>query len=113
MRESRNTNPVWKRPTAVHTKKEPSILLGGRRFYYFMVAFFLFFILPSISNAQNKVVAYVPNWINLNTYVNQIDYAKLTHINIAFENPVNASGDLSFNSANNALITKAKANNVK
>ncbi|MDF2454396.1 MAG: chiA1 3 [Cytophagaceae bacterium] len=63
--------------------------------------------------AQNKMVAYVPNWINLNTFSNTIDYSKLTHINIAFENPVNSAGDLSFNSQNNVLINKAHANNVK
>lgn len=59
-----------------------------------------------------KVVAYVANWIDLNSYANQIDYAKLTHINIAFENP-NAAGDLSFNSGDNAVIQKAHANKVK
>ena len=64
--------------------------------------------LASFSNyAQNKVVAYVPNWIDLNTFTTKIDYAKLTHINIAFENPVNDAGDLSFNSVNNTLIDKA------
>lgn len=59
-----------------------------------------------------KVVAYVANWNDLNSYSNAIDYAKLTHINIAFENP-NANGDLSFNAGDAALIQKAHANNVK
>lgn len=62
--------------------------------------------------AGKKVVAYVANWIDLNSYANQIDYAKLTHINIAFENPT-AAGDLSFNSGDNAVIQKAHANKVK
>lgn len=63
--------------------------------------------------AQNKVVAYVPNWVDLNSYSNVIPYDKLTHINIAFENLYNDNGDLSFNPADNALINKAHANNVK
>jgi GH18 family chitinase len=63
--------------------------------------------------AQKKVVAYVPNWVDLNSFSEKIDYAKLTHINIAFENPVNAEGDLSFNAKNATLIKQAKANGVK
>ncbi len=68
-------------------------------------------VLPPTASAT-KVVAYVANWNNLNVYANAIDYAKLTHINIAFENP-NSNGDLSFNSGNAALIQRAHANNVK
>lgn len=62
--------------------------------------------------AQAKVVGYVPNWIDINSYANTLDYSKVTHLNIAFEN-ANASGNLSFNSAENNLITRAHANNVK
>ncbi|MFB9075952.1 glycosyl hydrolase family 18 protein [Flavobacterium procerum] len=61
---------------------------------------------------QKKVIAYVPNWIDLNAFSGTIQYSKLTHINIAFENP-DASGYLSFNSGNNAIINTAHANNVK
>jgi len=43
-----------------------------------------------------KVIAYVPNWGELAAFSDIIDYAKITHINLAFENPVNAQGDLSF-----------------
>jgi chitinase len=63
--------------------------------------------------AQNRVVAYVPNWVDLKTFSDTIDYAKLTHINIAFENPKNDDGDLSFNAKDQFLIDKAKANKVK
>jgi chitinase len=65
------------------------------------------------AQAQYKVVAYVPNWIDLTSYVDSIDYAKITHINIAFENPVNGAGDLSFDPKNQVLITKARAKGVK
>ena len=67
----------------------------------------------SPADAQDRVVAYVPNWIDLRAFAETIDYAKLTHINIAFENPVNASGDLSFNDKDRVLTEKAHANKVK
>ncbi|HMJ89657.1 MAG TPA: glycosyl hydrolase family 18 protein [Candidatus Acidoferrum sp.] len=64
-------------------------------------------------HAQKKIVAYVPNWIDLNVFAATIDYSKLTHINVAFENPVNADGNISFNRKNEALIARAKTNGVK
>ena len=42
-----------------------------------------------------------------------IDFAKITHINIAFENPINDRGDLSFHKKNDVLIAKAHERNVK
>lgn len=60
-----------------------------------------------------KVVAYVPNWIDLPAFAETIEYAKLTHINVAFENPTDDSGVLSFHAGDDALIAKARANNVK
>src|SRR4051812_42801506 len=72
---------------------------------------FLLLSVASVS-AQPKVVAYVPNWIDLSSFSDSIDYAKLTHINIAFENPINAEGDLSFNKKNEVLMKKAKAKEV-
>jgi chitinase len=63
--------------------------------------------------AQDKVVAYVPNWIDLNSFSNSIQYSKLTHINIAFENLYNDNGDLSFSNNNNILISRAHANGLK
>lgn len=71
---------------------------------------------PSVQaqkRAPKKVVAYVPNWIDLNTFADKIDYAKLTHINIAFENPTNATGDFSYSSKNDNLIAHAHTNHVK
>ncbi len=65
------------------------------------------------ARAEKRVVAYVPNWTDLPTLATTIDYSKLTHINIAFENPTNADGGLSFNSKNQALITRARASSVK
>ena len=51
--------------------------------------------------------------MDLKSFSETIDYAKITHINIAFENPTNDHGDLSFHKKNDILIAKAHANNVK
>ncbi|KAF2327922.1 glycosyl hydrolase family 18 protein [Flavobacterium ginsenosidimutans] len=66
----------------------------------------------NFSVAQKKVIAYIPNWIDLNAFSSTIQYSKLTHINIAFENP-DANGYLSFNSGSNTIINAAHAQNVK
>lgn len=73
----------------------------------------VFTLLSSTVHAQPLVVAYVPNWTDLAAFSREIDYAKLTHINLAFENPVDADGALSFQPANKALISQAKAHHVK
>ena len=72
-----------------------------------------FISMSPVVGAEPRVVAYVPNWIDVAAFAGGIDYAKLTHINIAFENPVNDSGDLSFSKQNAGLIAKARANGVK
>lgn len=63
--------------------------------------------------ARPKVVAYVPNWIDVAAFAETIDYAKITHINVAFENPTNDDGDLSFNAKDAVLVAKARENKVK
>ncbi len=78
-----------------------------------VLGFLLAWLIPVAAQAQKKVVAYVPNWIDLPVFTQSIDYAKLTHINIAFENPTNAEGNLSFSRKNTALIAKARTNQVK
>lgn len=65
------------------------------------------------ARADHKLVAYVPNWIDLAAFADTIDYAKLTHLNIAFENPAGPDGDLSFHDADRVLIAKAHAHGVK
>jgi chitinase len=79
--------------------------------------FALPFLVPAFltlaAHAEKSVVAYVPNWIPLDTFSAQIDYAKLTHINVAFENPVNAAGSLSYHRKTAGLIAKAHAAGVK
>jgi GH18 family chitinase len=70
-------------------------------------------VLSVAASARPMVVAYVPNWIDLPAFAETIDFAKVTHLNIAFENPINDEGDLSFNQANEALIDRAHAHQVK
>ncbi|MES2462966.1 MAG: glycosyl hydrolase family 18 protein, partial [Armatimonadota bacterium] len=60
-----------------------------------------------------KIIAYVPNWIDLKAFSATLPYEKLTHINIAFENPINDAGDLSFSTQNDVLIAAAHAKGVK
>ncbi len=59
------------------------------------------------------MVAYVPNWIELDEFSQSIDYEHLTHINIAFENPIDEQGQLSFNAKNANLIQRAHERGVK
>ena len=66
----------------------------------------------NLSVAQKKIIAYIPNWVDLNAFSSSVQYSKLTHINIAFENP-DANGYLSFNSGSNTIINAAHAQNVK
>ena len=60
-----------------------------------------------------KVVAYVPNWNDLAAFAPTIDYGKVTHLNIAFENPTNDDGEFSFRAHDAALIAAAHAHGVK
>lgn len=59
------------------------------------------------AQAQIKVVGYVSN-----TQSTTVDYSKITHLNIAFENP-DAAGNLSFNALNTTYIQQAHANAKK
>lgn len=63
--------------------------------------------------SRAMVVAYVPTWIDLAKFVPTIDYEKVTHLNLAFANPTDDAGDLSFNPQAEALIAAAHARGVK
>lgn len=65
------------------------------------------------TQARPLVVAYVPNWGDLAAFAETIDYAKITHIDVAFENPVDDEGNLSFEIKNEALVKKAHEKGVK
>ncbi len=62
-----------------------------------------------VADAQLKVVGYMYTTGDANV----VDWSKITHLNLAFENP-DAQGNLSFTTNNNnTLIQKAHANDVK
>jgi chitinase len=72
-----------------------------------------FWCMPVVVYPQFKIVGYVPNWINLNTFANGFDYTKVTHLNIAFKNP-DANGVLPIMSASEKnLLNKAHQAGVK
>lgn len=75
----------------------------------------LTFVLASATRAAERprVVAYVPTWVDLKAFADTIPYDKVTHLNIAFSNPRNDDGDLSFDPRCDAVIAKAHANGVK
>jgi chitinase len=61
-----------------------------------------------ITNAQRKIVGYIP--IGYST--SSVDFTRITHLNIAFEN-ADAAGNISYNAANDAFVTAAHNNGVK
>lgn len=69
--------------------------------------------LAAAAGERPRIVAYVPNWIDLDAFAKTIDYSKVTHLNIAFENPRDDTGDLSFDPRNDALISAAHRHGVK
>lgn len=78
------------------------------------VALTLTVMVGPVSGAERKmVVAYVPNWIDLKNFATQIPYERVTHLNVAFENPVNDEGELSYHVANAVLLREAKRHGVK
>jgi chitinase len=65
------------------------------------------------TEAQFKIVGYIPNWINLTTFSDNFDFTRVTHLNIAFKDP-SATGDLPSLSASEIyLINAAHTNGVK
>lgn len=71
------------------------------------------FLMPASLHARPLVVAYVPNWIDVEKFSETIPYEKVTHLNVAFENPKDDDGTMSFNESSQALIHKARAKGVK
>ncbi len=89
------------------------MVIIARTSFLFTVVFFLALgalTFPAV--AGPKVIAYVPNWIDLPAFAEGIDYGKVTHLNVAFENPKNEEGDLSFNKGDAALVEKGHAHHI-
>lgn len=71
-------------------------------------------VLTSMIAPRPLVVAYVPNYNDdLAAFAPTIDYAKVTHLNVAFENPTDDDGTLSFNAQNDVLVKLAHEQGVK
>ena len=60
-----------------------------------------------------RIVGYVPNWIDVPAFLAGFDAAKVTHLNVAFENPVDDSGTLSFAGADDLIVAKGHAAGAK
>lgn len=81
----------------------------NRLFFTRSFATFLFLCGAGISlSAQVKIVGYSYT----DGDANKLDWSKITHLNLAFENP-DVNGNLSFNTNNASFVSKAKANHVK
>ena len=78
----------------------------------FTITLFPFVRLSAQSN-QFRIIGYVPNWIDVNTFALNCDYTKFTHLNFAFQNP-DANGNFyESNSGLTTLVTRAHQHNVK
>ncbi|MBL7966523.1 MAG: T9SS type A sorting domain-containing protein [Prolixibacteraceae bacterium] len=76
----------------------------------------LMFLLIENLLAQSKsfrIVGYIPNYRNVETFTKDFDFSRVTHLNYAFQNP-DASGNLTSSSNGlSQLVEKAHLNNVK
>jgi len=65
-----------------------------------------------LSTAQFRIVGYLNTWDNFPNNATNLDYTKITHLNIAFANP-DAGGNFSVFPGLSTVINKAHAKNVK
>lgn len=68
---------------------------------------------PNTGIAPKVVVGYLQDGTDVTLSADQIDYAKITHLNIAFANPTDADGDLSTPTDIKQLVAQAHKNKVK
>lgn len=60
------------------------------------------------------VVAYMPNWVDAVAFTKTWPAERLTHVNIAFENPVDDDGNMSWNpQADDTIVEAAHRANLK
>ena len=64
------------------------------------------------TTAQFRIVGYLNTWDNFPNNAANINYTKITHINIAFANP-DAKGNLTTFAGLSTVVNKAHTNNVK
>jgi len=81
----------------------------------FLSLFLVFSTFRNVEAQTNsfRIIGYVPNWIDVNSFAQNFNYKQVTHINFAFQNP-NAAGDLvESNTGLAILVEKAHQNKVK
>ncbi len=76
---------------------------------YFIIALLL---LSVTTNAQFRIVGYLNTWDDFPNNAVNLDYTKITHLNIAFANP-DVNGNLTTFSGLSTVVNKAHANKVK
>ena len=84
-----------------------SFMMGTTTSFLFVLLF-----ISSPVLAQFKMVGYLTNWGNLATDASNVDYSKITHVNIAFINP-NNSGTLSPTTSLSTAVQTIHNNNAK
>lgn len=73
----------------------------------------IFFCISTInSSAQFRIIGYLNTWDDFPDNAANLDYTKITHLNIAFANP-DANGNLTTFTGLSTVVNKAHANNVK
>lgn len=82
---------------------------AGLKYLIFAI---LLFALNTQSNAQFRVVGYLSTWGNTLNDANQVDYTRVTHINIAFSNP-DINGNLTIVNNLSAISDIVHNNNAK
>ena len=74
------------------------------------------FVISGTIQAQTKlfrIVGYVPNWKDVPTFAQNLDYSQVTHLNYAFQNPDALGNLIESNTGLTTLVSKAHQKNVK
>lgn len=79
---------------------------------FFACLFIFLFSITLKTTAQFRIVGYLNTWDNFPSNAANLDYTKITHLNIAFANP-DANGNLTTVTGLSIVVNNAHASNVK
>ncbi len=65
------------------------------------------------AGARKLVVGYAPNWVDMERLADAVEWGRLTHVNVAFANPVDDEGAMSLEPKSAVLVKKAHAAGAK